>query len=123
MKQVRRENTAPELAVRRFLHAAGLRYCLHLADMPGRPDLVLPRRRTVVFVHGCFWHGHDCAHGSVRSKTNTEFWKRKLDDNRARDARKRAELRAAGWRVEVIWECQAMDAGVLARLARKLQRR
>jgi len=123
MKRVRREDTAPELAVRRFLHRAGLRYTLHGAHLPGRPDVVLPRRRTVVFVHGCFWHGHDCAHGSVQSKTNAAFWSRKIADNRARDARKADELRAAGWRVEVVWECQAGDGAFLRRLARRVLRR
>ncbi|MCC6853437.1 MAG: DNA mismatch endonuclease Vsr [Rubrivivax sp.] len=123
MKRVRREHTAPELAVRRFLHSAGLRYALHGARLPGRPDLVLPRRCTVVFVHGCFWHGHDCSHGSVQSKTNAPFWARKIADNRARDARQQDELRAAGWRVEVVWECQATDESFLRRLARRLLRR
>lgn len=77
----------------------------------------------MVFVHGCFWHGHDCPHGSIQSKTNAEFWRRKLDDNRSRDARKEAQLRAAGWHVEVIWECQVHDAAVLRRLAARLLRR
>ncbi len=123
MKQVRRENTAPELAVRRFLHAKGLRYSLHPERLPGRPDLVLPRRRSVIFVHGCFWHGHDCPHGSIRSKSNVVFWSNKIEDNRRRDARKTAELRAAGWIVEVVWECQARDPKVLRQLARRLLRR
>lgn len=123
MKSVRRAGTAPELAVRRFLHAMGLRYTLHPAHLPGRPDLVLPRRRSVVFVNGCFWHGHDCRHGSVRSKTNAAFWTAKLLANRRRDARKTAELRAAGWHVEVVWECEVADPIALRCLARRLLRR
>lgn len=121
MKAVKRENTAPELAVRRHLHAGGIRYSLHRPDLPGRPDMVLPRRRTVIFVHGCFWHGHHCAHGSVRSRTNTPFWDAKIAANRERDRRKAAQLRAAGWMVETIWECQCEDRRHLARLLARLK--
>ncbi len=123
MKKVRRENTAPELTVRRFLHRMGLRYSLHSKSLPGRPDLVLPRRGSVVFVHGCFWHGHDCPHGAAKARTNADFWTKKLTDNRARDLRQQAELRALGWRVEIVWECQARDDAFLRRLARRLLRR
>lgn len=123
MQAVRQENTAPEIAVRRALHGAGLRFRLHVADLPGRPDIVLPKRRTVVFVHGCFWHGHDCRHGDVKSKSNREFWDRKLAANRTRDERKALELRRAGWTVEVIWECETRKPPVLARLIRRLLRR
>jgi len=123
MKRVRRKDTAPELRVRRFLHAAGLRYSLHSGRLVGKPDIVLTRRRTVVFVHGCFWHGHDCRHGSVRAKTNTDFWDKKIADNRARDAQKTAQLRDAGWHVEVVWECQSQHRAFLARLVRRLLRR
>lgn len=120
MRSVRRQHTAPEMAVRRFLHARGLRYSLHGKDLPGRPDLVLRRRRTVIFVHGCFWHGHDCPHGSVQAKTNREFWRDKIVANQARDRRKASELRNAGWHVEVVWECEVGDLTRMARLARKL---
>lgn len=96
MQKVGRKDTAPELAVRKFLHSAGLRFRLHVRELPGRPDIVLPRHRTVVFVHGCFWHGHRCRHGSTHAKTNTEFWERKIADNRARDKRKAKSLRALG---------------------------
>lgn len=123
MKRVRREHTAPELSVRHFLHSAGLRYSLHCTRLPGKPDLVLTRRRSVVFVHGCFWHGHACKHGSVASKTNVDFWVRKIADNRARDARKESQLRAMGWHVEVVWECQCENGDLLSRLARRLLRR
>lgn len=120
MRHVRREHTAPELAVRRFLHARGLRFRLHGRDLPGRPDIVFARRCTVVFVHGCFWHGHSCKHGAIKAKTNAEYWANKIDDNRTRDMRQRRALRAAGWHVEVLWECQVARGSVMDRLARRL---
>lgn len=120
MQRVQRQDTAPELRVRRRIHAAGLRFVLHPRYLPGCPDLVLPRRRTVVFVHGCFWHGHGCKHGSTAAKTNAEFWSRKIAQNRARDMRQRKEIRKLGWWVEVVWECETLDAAKLARLARRL---
>lgn len=123
MKAVRRKDTAAELEVRRYLHGAGLRYVLHDHRLPGTPDIVLPRRKTVVFVHGCFWHGHDCHHGSVASKTNSEFWAKKLLANKTRDARKQLELRDAGWHLEVIWECQVKDERRLSELVHRLLRR
>jgi DNA mismatch endonuclease (patch repair protein) len=123
MRSVKGKDTAPELAVRRYLHAAGIRFRLHVASLPGRPDIVAPRRRTVVFVHGCFWHGHDCVHGRVQAKTNTEFWAEKIAANRARDSRTSAALRALGWHVETIWECECCRADKLAALSRRLLRR
>jgi DNA mismatch endonuclease (patch repair protein) len=107
MAAVRGKNTKPELAVRAALFAAGYRYRLHLRDLPGSPDIVLPRYRLAVFVHGCFWHGHDCARGR-RPTSNTEFWNTKLDGNRARDRANRAALEAAGWTVTTIWQCSAV---------------
>jgi len=109
MKSVRRQDTAPEIAVRRFLHASGLRFRLHDRKLPGTPDIVLPHSKTVVFVHGCFWHGHDCAHGRVKSRTNPEYWAEKIDANRSRDQQKKAALEVEGWRVEIIWECETGD--------------
>lgn len=123
MRQVRREDTAPELQVRRFLHRAGLRYRLHGPDLPGHPDIVLTRRRTVVFVNGCFWHGHDCKHGRTAAKWNTGFWADKIIANRKRDRRQYNALRAAGWHVEVIWECTLRHEGSLKRLAARLLQR
>jgi DNA mismatch endonuclease (patch repair protein) len=123
MKRVGRKDTGPERVVRRYLHAAGLRYTLHPGALPGTPDIVLPRRRTVVFVHGCFWHGHDCAHGRVPARSNAHYWNAKIADNRARDHRKNAALKALGWHVEVVWECECRDDALLARLARRLLRR
>jgi len=120
MQRIGRENTAPELAVRRYLHRAGLRFVLHDRSLPGTPDIVLPARGTVVFVHGCFWHGHSCGHGRVAAKTNAEFWATKISDNRERDRRKSRALRALGWRVEHLWECQCRNPRVLDALCRRL---
>lgn len=105
MKRVRQKNTAPELRLRSALHARGLRYRLHPNELPGRPDLVFPGGRLAVFVHGCFWHGHDCRAGRAPS-SNTEYWGPKIEANRERDARKERELREAGWDVETVWECE-----------------
>jgi DNA mismatch endonuclease, patch repair protein len=123
MQRVRRKDTAPELLVRRYLHARGLRYRLHDKRLPGSPDLSLPKRSSVVFVNGCFWHGHDCRHGTVAAKRNADYWVAKIDDNRRRDRRKNAELRSLGWHVEVVWECECRNLRVLAALARRLLRR
>ena len=123
MKRVGRKDTAPELIVRRYLHSRGLRYRLHDKRLPGTPDLCLPRRASVVFVNGCFWHGHDCRHGAVAARRNANYWAAKVDDNRRRDRRKRDELRALGWHVEVIWECECRQLSMLAALAGRLSRR
>lgn len=104
MSRVRGKDTKPELLIRRALHASGLRYRLHGAQLPGRPDLVFPGRRAVVFVHGCFWHGHHCPLFRLPA-TRTPFWSAKIGKNRARDAATEAALVAAGWRVLTIWEC------------------
>jgi DNA mismatch endonuclease (patch repair protein) len=117
MASIRRRDTALELAVRRRLFAAGYRYRLHRRDLPGAPDIVLPRFRTAIFVHGCFWHSHDCTRGQ-RPASNRDFWDRKLNGNQVRDLKNQTSLRSAGWRVEVIWQC-SLTAGcerVLAQL-------
>jgi DNA mismatch endonuclease (patch repair protein) len=106
MSRIGGKNTAPELAVRRALHALGYRYRLHASNLPGRPDLVFPSRAKAVFVHGCFWHGHDCAHGRRRPHTNVAFWSEKARANADRDQRKQRALEAAGWSVLVVWECE-----------------
>jgi DNA mismatch endonuclease (patch repair protein) len=106
MSGIRGSNTRPELAVRRYLHAQGFRYRLHARELPGRPDIVLPRYRTVVFVHGCFWHRHEGCRFAYRPKSREEFWEPKLEGNAARDARDQQRLRDLGWRVEVVWECE-----------------
>lgn len=104
MSRIRGKDTKIELEVRHGLHALGLRYRLGGAGLPGRPDIVLTRFRTVVFVHGCFWHGHSCALFRL-PKTRPEFWRAKIDANRQRDARQVDQLQQAGWHVETIWEC------------------
>ena len=110
MRRVKGKDTTPELAVRRALTRLGARYRLHRADLPGKPDIVLPGRRLALFVHGCFWHGHDCARGSRVPKQNRDYWVGKVARNRARDAASREALAALGWRVETIWECEMRDA-------------
>lgn len=104
MAAIKSGDTKPELLVRRALHAAGLRYRLHVKHLPGKPDLVLPRHRAVIFVHGCFWHQHDC-HLFKWPVTRRHFWKEKIGNNVANDERAIATLLAAGWRVAVAWEC------------------
>lgn len=113
MRAIKSKNTTPEIRVRRALHARGLRFRLHRKDLPGAPDIVLPKWRMCLFVHGCFWHGHDCARGSRTPKTNTEYWVAKINRNIARDKRNIEALKNAGWRVEVIWECQTKPRDAL----------
>lgn len=103
MAGIRGKDTKPELLIRKALHAAGFRYRLH-AKLPGRPDIVLPKHGAAIFVHGCFWHGHDC-HLFKWPATRQAFWKQKIEGNRARDARNLADLRADGWRILTVWEC------------------
>lgn len=105
MRGIRGSNTQPELQVRKALHARGFRYRLNAKDLPGRPDIVLPRWKTVIFVHGCFWHAHQgCRYFRIPA-TRSEFWEQKLASNAARDARQIEQLLAMGWRVLVVWEC------------------
>jgi DNA mismatch endonuclease, patch repair protein len=113
MRRVKGKDTAPERVVRRLIWRLGGRYRLHRADLPGKPDIVLPGRRLAVFVHGCFWHGHDCARGARVPKANRDYWLGKVARNRARDATSRDALAAAGWRVETIWECELKDHAAL----------
>jgi DNA mismatch endonuclease (patch repair protein) len=117
MAGIRNSNTKPELLVRRFLHRQGLRFRLHVAALPGRPDIVLPRWCAVVQVHGCFWHRHSGCRYATTPATNPRFWLSKLEGNADRDRRTNRQLRAAGWRVFTIWECQAQSPRVLDRLA------
>lgn len=109
MSRIGPKNTKPELTVRRMLHAAGWRYRLHRKGLPGTPDIVFGTRRAVLFVHGCFWHGHHCRLGRL-PKTRTEFWSEKIAGNKARDRRKVDELVEKGWRVMTIWQCGLKDA-------------
>lgn len=104
MSRIRSKDTAPELTVRRILFALGYRYRLHAKSLPGKPDLVFPARSKVIFVHGCFWHGHACLGGKLPS-TRRGFWAAKIADNKRRDRRNRAALRRLGWESLVVWEC------------------
>lgn len=106
MRRVKGRDTGPEMAVRRLLRAAGIGYRLGGDGLPGRPDLVMKGRRAVVFVHGCFWHDHDCPRGARRPKANADYWAGKIGRNRARDEAARTALEAAGWRVVTVWECE-----------------
>lgn len=114
MARVRGRDTKPEMLVRRLSHALGYRYRIHLETVPGRPDLAFTKRRAAVFVHGCFWHGHDCPRGARTPKANAEYWRAKIERNRARDAETAERLAAAGWRSLVLWECELGDRDALA---------
>lgn len=117
MARVRAVNTGPEVVVRRLVHRLGYRFRLHRRDLPGTPDIVLPRYRAVVFVHGCFWHQHDCRHGRRQPATNQAYWLPKLARNVKRDAAARNALEELGWRVLTIWECQIGDSDLGVRIA------
>ena len=110
MSQIKGKDTKPELLVRQYLHARGLRYRLHDKTLPGKPDLVLPKYKTVVFVHGCFWHKHEGCRYFVVPKTRTDFWLTKIGKNVVNDERQQAELTAAGWKVLTVWECELKPA-------------
>lgn len=118
MARVRGTDTKPEMLVRTVTHRLGFRYRLHRRDLPGCPDLVLPRHKKVIFVHGCFWHGHERCPRSARPTTNTAFWEKKLQGNIERDRRNEEALVRAGWKVLVVWECGTRDAEKLKALLR-----
>lgn len=113
MRAVKRAHTKPEIIVRQALHALGLRFRLHRRDLPGSPDIVLPKFRTVVFVHGCFWHRHPECRYATTPKSRQDYWLPKFEANIERDARKEAQLRELGWRVLVIWECETKSLEAL----------
>ena len=114
MARVKGKDTRPEMKVRRLAHAMGYRFRLHRKDLPGSPDLVFPGRKKVIFVHGCFWHGHDCARGSRQPKQNADYWRGKIARNVERDAEARSALQAEGWTVLVLWECELKEVDALA---------
>jgi DNA mismatch endonuclease (patch repair protein) len=114
MGRVRQKNTGAELRLRKLLTRLGYRYRLHRRDLPGSPDVAMPGRKVAIFVHGCFWHGHDCPRGARKPKANAEYWRAKLDRNRERDAAAEAALIARGWRPVVVWECELKDEPALA---------
>jgi len=105
MSRVKGTNTKPEVIIRSIIHRMGFRFRLHRKDLPGKPDIVLSRHKKVIFVHGCFWHGHRNCRRSARPSTNRDFWNNKLSGNVKRDKKKIRELRKLGWKVLVIWEC------------------
>ena len=117
MSRIRGRDTKPEMIVRRLVHSLGGRFRLHVRDLPGSPDLVLARRRKIIFVHGCFWHRHRCRYGKPVPKTRTAFWRRKLARNVERDRQVRRSLTRLGWQTLVVWECQT---SALERLADRL---
>ncbi len=109
MRRVKGANTKPEMIVRKALFAIGHRYRLNVKDLPGKPDIVLKKHRTVIFIHGCFWHGHNCKRGARIPKTNREYWEQKIARNKARDAKNQKALKDLGWRVITVWECTLKD--------------
>lgn len=121
MASVGHKNTAPEMSVRRLLHRMGYRYALHRSDLPGRPDLVFAPRRKVVFVHGCFWHGHACRKGRLPT-SRVDYWNEKIGKTKTRDAGNMKDLEADGWDVCIVWECETSDLESLRhRLVRFLE--
>jgi DNA mismatch endonuclease, patch repair protein len=124
MSRIRSTHTKPELLVRKFLHAHGYRYKLHDKTLPGKPDLVLPKHRTVIFVHGCFWHGHTNCKYYVVPKTNTDWWLNKITINKTNDTRALKALKKDGWKIITVWECDLKPAKVektLSNLLKKFQ--
>ena len=121
MSRIRGKDTEPELRVQRYLHAAGCRYSLHVSALPGKPDLVFAKRRLCVFVHGCFWHGcRKCSDGTRKPLSNRRYWLPKIRRNKERDRAHTRKLRAAGWRVLVIWECETAKPRNLERLLKAI---
>jgi DNA mismatch endonuclease, patch repair protein len=110
MSRIRSRDTKPEMVVRSLVHAMGFRYRLHSKKLPGTPDLVFPKHHKIIFVHGCFFHMHDCHYGKVVPKTNEEFWKVKREGNKARDAENLKGLDDAGWKILIVWECYTKGA-------------
>jgi len=119
MQAVKSKDTLPELRLRHFVYADGFRYRLHSRDLPGCPDLVFRRLKKVIFVHGCFWHSHNCARGARVPKSNTAYWTAKIARNRARDIAARKALQVAGWKVLIVWECELKNA---MRVRKRLRR-
>ena len=124
MRAVKGKDTRPELQVRRLIHSLGYRFRLHRSDLPGTPDIVLPKLQSVIFVHGCFWHGHNCPRGSRRPKSNAQYWQEKIAGNSERDQINQRRLRALGWRLIVVWECElhTKERATQRRLTKFLER-
>jgi DNA mismatch endonuclease, patch repair protein len=111
MSRIKGRDTKPELIVRSFVHRLGYRFRLYRKDLPGKPDIVLPRHKKIIFVHGCFWHMHNCKNGRVKPATRAKFWQDKRTDNKERDRRNIQTLKKLGWGVLVVWECQVRAGG------------
>jgi DNA mismatch endonuclease, patch repair protein len=120
MRAIRSEGTSPEMEVRKLIHAMGYRFRLHGTDLPGKPDLVFPSRRKLIFIHGCFWHSHGCRRAHV-PKSNLDYWRPKLARNRKRDELSLRLLRKAGWKALVVWECQLKRQTVVRRIGKFLK--
>lgn len=122
MAAIKEKDTKPEMLVRRYLHACGFRYSLHCKKLPGSPDLVFRSLRTVIFIHGCFWHGHENCKYYRLPKSNTEFWRDKVEQNRQRDSAVIQELESKGWRVFIIWECELKNKSTREATLRRISR-
>jgi DNA mismatch endonuclease, patch repair protein len=122
MRAVKSKDTGPEILVRRLVHRMGYRFRLHLGDLPGKPDMVFPGRHKIIFIHGCFWHGHDCIRGRREPKTNTAYWSNKIARNRERHIRTVAKLNDLGWDVLTLWECELAGSALTARIDKFLSR-
>jgi len=120
MSSVKQRHTKPEMIVRSLLHQLGFRFRLHRKDLPGSPDIVLPKFRTAIFVHGCFWHQHKNCSKSRRPSSNQNYWNTKLDENISRDKRKEKELSKLGWRIATVWQCEIRDLETLTKKLKKL---
>lgn len=119
MSSVKQRHTKPEITVRKLLHRLGYRFRLYSKKLPGTPDIVLPKYKSVIFVHGCFWHQHEGCRKSRRPTSNVEFWNEKLDKNIERDNRKESELKSLGWKVLTIWDCEIKDEDLLIEKIKK----
>jgi DNA mismatch endonuclease (patch repair protein) len=114
MRAIRSKDTGPERMVRSLAHQAGFRFRLHRSDLPGKPDLVFPKHKAVIFVHGCYWHGHGCRRGGQGAKSNVDYWAPKIERTKARDELNRGQLEKSGWRVLTVWECELTSTKALA---------
>jgi DNA mismatch endonuclease (patch repair protein) len=120
MSAVKNKNTKPEILVRKHLFRAGFRYSIHKRELPGSPDILLPKYKSVIFVHGCFWHGHSNCKKAINANSNKNFWNQKILENRNRDQRVKRKLNSAGWRVITLWECDLRNQKSITRTINKL---
>ena len=120
MRRVRSKDTKPEMTIRRALHCTGYRYRLHAKHLPGKPDLVFASRKAVIFVHGCWWHGHSCKRGARAARNNADYWSAKMSRNIERDKAAKTALKQLGWRVLIVWECEVKNPKTMPRITRFL---